>query len=310
MFIEKRHRGRSLAYFLVHSYRVGNRVQRLSRYLGSNLSARALQRLRPHAERILREQMESVRISPYDTELGRMDIEQFRKFDRKLDVKHLERVDWKSFTTEFTYHTNAIEGSTIALKGVQALVEKKERPANHDETEAVNVAKAIAYVQATKEPFSVRLMLSLHRMCFRGTKHFAGSFRKVDVVIRDGSGRVVHEGAPHAKVTLLLRRLVAWYAAHKHKYPPLLVAAIVHNEFENIHPFQDGNGRVGRLLLNYVLLRQGYPPLNIRLRDRQAYYTVLQVYERTGNIRPTIRLFRKVYRTAGRKGIKRKGVYK
>jgi Fic family protein len=80
-----------------------------------------------------------------------------------------------------------------------------------------------------------------------------------------------------------------WYEKHKNKYPPLLLAALVHNEFENIHPFQDGNGRVGRLLLNYVLLKHNYPPINIKLEDRQKYYEALQDYQKRGEIISTLR---------------------
>ncbi len=57
------------------------------------------------------------------------------------------------------------------------------------------------------------------------------------------------------------------------------LAAVVHNQFEMIHPFQDGNGRVGRILLNNILLKNGLPPLNIELRNRREYYSALQAHE-------------------------------
>ena len=74
---------------------------------------------------------------------------------------------------------------------------------------------------------------------------------------------VVHRGAPSASVKRLLVELAEWYDENKKKLPPLVLAAVVHNQFENIHPFQDGNGRVGRLLLNNILLKHGMPPVNI-----------------------------------------------
>ena len=75
-----------------------------------------------------------------------------------------------------------------------------------------------------------------------------------------------------------------------------MLAAVVHNQFENIHPFQDGNGRVGRILLNSILLKHKMPPLNIELKNRHEYYAALQAYEKEHNLRPTIELMLKEYR--------------
>ena len=75
----------------------------------------------------------------------------------------------------------------------------------------------------------------------------------------------------------------------------LVLAAIIHNQFEHIHPFQDGNGRVGRLLLNYVLLQNRYPPINILLEDRLQYYKTLQEYSKNQNLKPTIKFLVEQY---------------
>ena len=76
---------------------------------------------------------------------------------------------------------------------------------------------------------------------------------------------------------------------------PIVLVAIVHDQFDNIHPFQDGNGRVGRLLLNSILLKHGLSPVNIELKNRKEYYESLQAYEKEGNIRPTIELILRSY---------------
>jgi Fic family protein len=71
---------------------------------------------------------------------------------------------------------------------------------------------------------------------------------------------------------------------------------VVHNQFENIHPFRDGNGRVGRLLLINILLKHKLPPVNIELKNRMEYYAALQNYENNGDIRPTLELILKEYK--------------
>jgi len=76
----------------------------------------------------------------------------------------------------------------------------------------------------------------------------------------------------------------------------LILAAVVHNQFENIHPFRDGNGRVGRLLLNNILTKNGLPPVNIELKHRLDYYHTLQEYEKNKDIKPTIEFLIKEYK--------------
>ncbi len=95
----------------------------------------------------------------------------------------------------------------------------------------------------------------------------------------------------------MLKELINWYNNHKKEYPAILLAAVIHNQFENIHPFADGNGRVGRILLNNILLKNGLPPINIDLKNQREYYQSLQSYEKQGNIRPTIELILKEYKS-------------
>ncbi len=293
MFIEIRKQGKKKKYYLVHSYRKEDKVSRVSRYLGSDLSGNELEKLRKRAEALILEQLKGA----FEHELSKDEIKEYWKFESKIGIEHLQKgIDWLRFTEEFTYNTNAIEGSAVEYSEVKKLIEKKDFPQNSDEKETLGVAEAIGYVKDTKEKFSLKLIKKLHFLCFQASKHFAGEFRKVEVVITDGYGNIVHRGAPAKDVERLLRDLVKWYNKHEKKYSPLLLAALTHNHFENIHPFQDGNGRAGRLLLNYVLLKHNYPPLNIRLKDRMQYYGCLQEFEKTGNINPTLRFLKSQYK--------------
>ena len=298
MFVEIRKIGTKKKYYLVHSFRIGDKVKRISRYLGSDLSEKELEKLRLRAEKIILEQVKEKSI--FEFELSKKEIEEYKKLEKPIRVKHLQRIDWLRFTESFAYNTNAIEGSTVALDQAKALIEHKEKPRDADEIETLGAANAVEYIRKTKSKLDISLIKKLHLICFEKTKPFAGKIRNVEVVIKDGRGNIVHQGAPPDIVHKLLMNLVKWYKNHKNKYPPLLLAALVHNEFENVHPFQDGNGRVGRLLLNYVLLRHNYPPINIRFKDRQRYYKVLQVFEKKNDIKQTLRFlisqYKKQYR--------------
>ena len=157
---------------------------------------------------------------------------------------------------------------------------------------------AVQLIRSTKEHLSLNLVRELHRMCFRNSKPFAGKFREKgqEVAVVDGQGRIIHRGAPSGMVIKLLKDLVSWYSKNRRKYPPIVLAVVVHNQFETIHPFADGNGRVGRLLLNNILLRHNKPPVNIELENQKEYYSALRNYQGTGNIRPMIELILKEYR--------------
>lgn len=293
MFIEVRELGNSKKFYLVHSYREKGKIKRISRYLGSNLNEKNLSELRRRTEQRILEEIKEKSILEF--ELTKEEVELFKKYEMELKISHLQQ-NWEKFTTDFAYNTNAIEGSTVAHSEVKDLLGKKEKPKNHDEVETLNVARAVEYIKTSKEKVSISFLKKIHFICFEKTKAFAGELRTVEVVIRDGYGNIVHQGAPAKDVERLLHSLCKWYAIHKTKYPPLLLAGVMHDEFEKIHPFQDGNGRVGRLLLNYVLLQRGYPPLNIRFKDRVRYYKCLHLYDHKNDIKSTLKFLVSQYR--------------
>jgi len=216
-------------------------------------------------------------------------------------IRHLSELDWERFKEAFTYDTNAIEGSLVEAQEVTEILRKRQWPndrSKEDISETYGVSEAVDYIRKTKEHVSLKLVEELHRVVFKNSKPFAGKFREkgVEVIVADASGNVVHRGAPSQQLKELLKELIRWYNRNKMKCPPLVLAAVVHNQFEIIHPFQDGNGRVGRLLLNNILLKNNLPPLNIELKNRPQYYTALQAYEKDHNIRPTLELMLNEYR--------------
>ena len=304
MFVEIRKRGKNRKYYLAHSFREGKKVVKLMRYLGQNLSESELIEKRKKAEQFIKEHIKQYREirDPFKTALSKTELEQIKSLESKKLIKifHLSEKQWLKFSEIFSYNTNAIEGSTITQNEVKGIIEKNNIPnkSKEDIAEAKSVAEAIQFIRKTKEHISMDLIKNLHFMVFKDTKSFAGKFREgIEVVIRDGSGRIIHRGAPSHHIVYLLKELVQWYEQNNKKYPPILLAAVVHNQFENIHPFQDGNGRVGRLLLNSILLKHNMPPVNISFKNRMEYYAALQSYENQGNIRPTIELILKEYKS-------------
>ena len=310
MHIEVQKRGKKKFYYLATSYREGDRVRKVRQYLGFDHSKKDLKRLRPPGEKALLDKMAAQRriSDPLHTILNPTEKEALDDLigGGKVYVGHLSDKEWAAFAEEFTYDTNAIEGSTVSASEVRDILEKDNWPAERTKweiAETYGVAEAIGYMRKTDEHVSLELIKKLHEIVFANSKGYAGYLRShgEEVVVADARGEIVHRGAPQKSIVPLLKELARWYEQNCEKYHAVVLAAVVHNQFENIHPFRDGNGRVGRLMLNNILLKHDLPPVNIRLEDRREYYSTLRAYENEGNLRPSIELILRRLRATKKK---------
>ncbi len=295
MFVEKRKAGKKVKYFLVYSYREQGEVRKIRKYLGQNLTKDKLKEAKYKAKKYVLGLLEGLKTEVFLFKLTKGQINKLNKYDNKIRIIHLDAKQWQRFTEEFVFNTNAIEGSAIQREEVPEILHKPKAE-DAEEIETKGVANAVNYIRATKEDLSIKLINKLHEMCFKGSKSFAGQLRNVEVGVVDSMGNVLHRGTPVSELNLALRDMISWHEENKKKFRPLVLAAIMHNQFEYIHPFQDGNGRVGRLLLNFILLKNQYPPINIILEDRSKYYWTLQEYQKNQNLKPTVEFLVKQYK--------------
>jgi len=308
MHIEKRRIGKGIKYYLAHSYREGEKVHKFRKYLGADLKKEKLVERKKIAEKLILEEIHKYNIikDPLQFELSGKDIAHIKRLEKEIPIKisHLSEKDWKTFSELFTYNTNAIEGSRLNQKEVKNILEEDKWPdkSKEDIAEAYGVDEAIRFIRGTKEHISLSMIKNIHKIVFKNSKSFAGRFRKKgeEVVVMDSNRNIVHEGAPQGRIKHLLSELALWYDKNRHKYPALVLGAVVHNQFENIHPFADGNGRVGRVLLNNILIKHGLPPININFKNRLEYYRTLQIYERNKDLKPTIELYVEEYKILGK----------
>jgi Fic family protein len=305
MYIEKRKYYKKTRYWLAHSFREGDKIHKIRKLLGTDLPPELLEDRKKKAEQLILEEIEKYKIikDPLQDSISKEEIEFIKRLQVEADLKivHLSEADWKKFSEVFSYNTNAIEGSELTLKETEKIINKSIWPIEknkEDIAEAIGVNEAINFIRETKEHISLDLIKKIHHIVFKNSKPFAGEFRAKgqEVVVKTRTGIIVHEGAPSTRVATLLEELVIWYNKYQKEYPGILLAAVIHNQFENIHPFADGNGRVGRILLNNILLKNNLPPLNIDLKNQGEYYTTLQAYQKEGNIRPTIELILEEYK--------------
>ncbi len=309
MHVEIRGFGKKRKYYLAYSYREGQKVYKLRKYLGQNLNKEKLKERKQIAEKLILEEIYKYNIikDPLRFELSKEEIESIKRIESEIPLKiaHLSEQDWRVFSELFTYNTNAIEGSKLNQKEVKNLLEKDRWPnkSKEDIAEAYGVDEAIRFIRGTREHISIEFIKKIHKVVFKNSSSFAGELRKKgeEVVVVDNRGNVVHEGASQQRIHHLLKELVNWYNKNKGKYPALVLGAVIHNQFENIHPFRDGNGRVGRILLNNILIKHGLPPININFKNRIEYYASLKAYEMNKDLKPTIDLYLKEYRELKKK---------
>jgi Fic family protein len=185
---------------------------------------------------------------------------------------------------EQVYNSNAIENSTLTLEETEKILQQValDRYITEREIfEAKNLARVVTYIseKAVDKELDSEMILLLHRMLILNiNEDIAGRFRKAGEYVRVGT----HIAPPPEKVEDMIVKMLYDYRAGYDSITIVNRLARLHLTFEHIHPFIDGNGRIGRVLINYLLLREGYVPVNIKFVDRQKYYTAFSEFNLDG----------------------------
>lgn len=180
------------------------------------------------------------------------------------------------FTLLLTYHTNSIEGSTLNENETGAILFRNKILPNKTLVEQIEVKNhqaalqyLFSYLSSTKNKINEDLILKLHGILMNGIRDDAGFYRRYGV-------RIVGSNVPtsnYVKVPILMTELEK--SINKSRQDVIRQIAEIHSNFEKIHPFGDGNGRVGRLIITAMLLKKNMPPAIIRQEKKQLYYTFL-----------------------------------
>lgn len=195
---------------------------------------------------------------------------------RPLTEGEVERLN-EEFIVEYTYNSNAIEGNSLTLRETDLVLRGLtiDRKPLKDHMEAVGHKEAFDYVRelvARNIPISERVIKDIHYLVLADKKDDRGVYRRVPVRIMGAQHEPVQ---PYLIETRMEQLLQDYVGSTEHIVTKL---ARFHIEFEGIHPFIDGNGRTGRLLVNLELMKAGFPPIDIKFRDRMAYYDAFDAY--------------------------------
>ena len=219
---------------------------------------------------------------------GGIDLERFKEIDQALDKL---RIDIKSMSPSilekieedvdlrFSHESTKIEGNTLSIYEVKTLlVDKTSIGGKHlrEIYEVVNHKKAFDYIKEhLEDDLDENLIKDIHQILMDNI--FPGG------IYRNGNVRITGASfSPPSWETVRqeMKNFIEDYKMKKEKTHTVELAAWVHAEFIRIHPFQDGNGRSARLLLNYILMKNGYLPIVIEAKNRPAYYQALDKYGR------------------------------
>ncbi len=197
----------------------------------------------------------------------------YRNLIKKL-TKEQKKDVFDRFIVNFTYESNALEGNSLTLRDVAIVIFEKVYTKGKELREIYetrNSRDVLDLMLKKKFKISHESIIKMHKLLTR------------DIDTREGYKKIPNfilgkrlQTTPPEKVYAEMSNLIGWYNENSEKIHPLVLAPIFHSKFEKIHPFEDGNGRVGRFLVNTILVNNGYPPLIIRKTSRTAYFSCLE----------------------------------
>ena len=178
------------------------------------------------------------------------------------------------FLIDFTYNSNAIEGNTLTLQETALVLQEGitiDKKPLKEHLEVIGHKEAFSYIEELvkeKIPLSENNIKDIHSIVLMDKPQDRGKYRRMPVTILGA----VHEPPQPYLVPVLMEQLINEYNEEMKDKHIIEKVALFHLQFEAIHPFIDGNGRTGRLIINFELMKEGYPPINIKFKDRKRYY--------------------------------------
>jgi Fic family protein len=223
---------------------------------------------------------------PTPSVLERLSATKARFDTLRVGKEDLLRLLDESEIPEAVFNSNAIENSTLTLEETEQIllaVEISRHMDLREVHEAQNLARVTQYLRTTLDKaLDLDRLVLLHRMLLGNINDdIAGRLRQPGEYVRVGT----HIAPPPEAVEALLRAMLSTYGADVTSRPTQRLARL-HLEFERIHPFVDGNGRIGRVMLNDALYRLGFAPIIVRNKGKMEYYSMLRRYDSDGTTKP------------------------
>lgn len=298
MVFERKITSRGKEYWiLAHTVRKGSKTIHKTKYIGKELPKR--QELKKLKTRFLKE-MNSQKYHYITAE--ELDNIENKKIDFRKELKRLSSSErdqkLKEFVIRFTYDSSKLSGVNITLRQTFLILKgviPKDFKSLRTAKELENHESAVFAITKYKGVFNLKFMQKLHKILFAGIdESIAGKLRselKRDVKIA---------GTPYVpckwrNLEKELQVFFKWYNSENRKLHPLELAALIHLKIISMQPFSDGNSRLSRLLMNWILWKKNYPLIDIPIEDLEEYYDVLDKYQIEKDEKPFIDYIKKKY---------------
>ena len=288
VFITKKIINGKERYYIEHSFRYQNKkIKKISLYL-KDYNKKNKKKLFKKYTSILKDKEENLLIDyalnnykkSFIFDKNIIEKIEKSKLEYKKILKALTKQQFKDvvdrFTVNFTYESNSLEGNSLTLKDVTLVLHENIAIKGKDLREIYetkNTREVMNLVFQNKFKINKKDIIKLHSILVRNTDVLTG-FKKLPNFLLMRNLKTT----PPEKVESEIDNLIKWHNKENNLHP-LEKATIFHGRFEKIHPFQDGNGRVGRMLINIMLINNNYPPLIIRKTQRISYFSALEAFD-------------------------------
>lgn len=264
--LRKKQIGNQQYYYLEHTIKENSKVKKKEKYIGKTCPQ--------NIDALKKEFLSEIYKEKWLISLDKIK-DNFQKEEQSMPTS-LKEKQKHTFAIRFTYDTQRIEGSKLTLRETSNLLESGITPGFKplsDIKEAESHKNLYYMMLEHKKDMSYETILYWHKKLLENTKpDIAGKVRQHQVAI---SGSKFLPPFP-AEIYPLLKEFFSWYSKNRDKIHPVELAALVHLKFVTIHPFADGNGRISRIIMNFILNRHHYPLFNIPYEKRAGYYNSLE----------------------------------
>jgi Fic family protein len=277
--IEKKFVKNKPFFYLTEQININGKFKKIQVYIGKNIpnDLSAYYRQIEQKERDLIFKNLS-KIYDLDKKINKVEYEKIEEarirwkyWQIQSSEKEIERM-WRFIAIQFIFESNAIEGSRLSQKEVETIAQKKYIKKSLPRKEIIEVensVKAFKHILDDAWQMNERTIIGLHNILIKGLDIDRG-FKKKEIIVNN------KKTTPPGQVRKELSDLLAWWQDNRKKREhPIILASKFHQRFEKIHPFSDGDGRVGRLIFNWMLLKNNYGPIIFRNKNRQAYFSAL-----------------------------------
>ncbi len=280
-YVETIKRGNKEYYYLTKNMRVSlNQWKKIRVYIGDKKPRKS--DVQKYAEQIEKKIEEEGLTRPEYSYLADEDAETLQDLKEsfkdwlKQTPESLKKKLYDDFVIRFTYHSNAIEGNRLTLRQTALILKDKVIPSGvraSDYHEAVNGKECLDFLKGYKRELNNHLLERVNGILTKNTGVvYGGRIRFFDVKI-EGSK---HIPPLNEEVKKHLLNMYKWYSANKHKLHPFELATLIHAKLTWVHPFEDGNGRTSRAIMNWILMKNSYPMFFIPFEKREEYYMTLE----------------------------------